>query len=204
VSAPATGTAPSSDALKAIVVQQSDVPSGYAGQAADTTSSDDDATEAQIVSCVGATGVNPADKVDEQHSDDFVKDPLTISSDATSYASQAAADAVVSVVQNPKAQSCFQTLLQQQVAASGGSVQSANITITPGAPSGAPSNVVALLTGSITVTAQGQQATINVWEAFIKGRQVLATVSGEALGAQVDTSVVQQVAGAVAQRAAAA
>jgi hypothetical protein len=202
VSAPATGTAPSEAALNAIVAQQGDVPTGYTGQAPDT-SSDDSTNEQQIVQCVGATNVNPADKIQEVHGNDFVQNPQTISSDATSYKSQAAVDALVSVITNSKAQDCFDKLLKQQVEASGGTVTSANITITPGS-NGGPSNVFALLQGSVDVTAQGQKATLNVIEAFIQGRQLVSTVSVEAINANADVNAFKQVGLAVATRAAAA
>jgi hypothetical protein len=201
-SAPATGSAPSQDKLKAIVVQQSDVPSGYSGSPSDS-SSDDDSSQQQIVQCVGGSGVNASDKIDEEHSDDFVKNPQTVSSDATSYSSQAAVDALVSVITNPKAQDCFNQLLKQQVEASGGSVTSANITITPGR-NGGPSNVVALLQGRVDVTASGEKLTLNVIEGFIEGKQLLATVSVEAINAAADVNLFKQVGLAVANRAAAA
>lgn len=201
-SAPATGTAPSETTLQAIVAQQADVPAGYTSQAPDT-SSDDDSSEQKIVQCVGATDVNPSDKIQEVHGNDFVKSPQTISSDATSYKSQAAVQALVNVITNSKAQDCFNQLLQQQVESSGGTVTSSNIQISPG-NNGGPSNVVALLQGTVKVSAQGQKATLNVIEAFIQGRQCLATVSLEAINAAADVSAFKQVGLAVANRAATA
>ena len=198
-----TGTAPSHDVLSGLVVQASDLPTGFTSQPHDTTT-DDDTNQQQIVACVGSTSVNPADKIEEVNSDDFVKDPLTISSDATSYTSQAAVDALVQVIQNPKAEDCFKTLLQQQVASSGGSVTAADIQVTPGT-NGGPSNVVAVLQGKVDITVSGQQASVRVAEVFIEGRQLLATVSGEAINAPVDLDVLEkQVATALCTRVAAA
>jgi hypothetical protein len=203
VSAPATGTAPSEDALNAVVVQQSDVPAGYTSAAPDASSDDDAANEAKVVQCVGSTDVNPTDRIEEVHSNDFAKDPQTVSSDATSYKSQAAVDALVAVIQNPKAQGCFDAFEREQVASLGGTVNSSNVTINAGS-SGGPSNVVALLQGTVNVTIQGQKATVNVVEGFIEGRQLLATVSVVALNTAVDVNLFKQVGAAVANRAAAA
>ena len=201
-SAPVGGTAPTHDALTGIVVQQGDVPAGYTSQAPDT-SSDDQANQAKIVNCVGSTAVNAADRIEEVHGNDFVKDPQTISSDVTSFKSQAAVDALVSVITDPKAQNCFDAVLREQVASSGGTVKSATVTITPGT-NGGPSNVAALLQGTVTIMVQGQQATVNVVEGFITGRQVLATISTEAIGADVDVDAFKAAGAALATRAAAA
>jgi hypothetical protein len=156
-----------------------------------------------VVQCVGGTGVNPADRIEEVHGSDFAKDPQTVSSDATSYKSQAAVDALVAVLQNPKAQGCFDAFEREQVATLGGSVTSSKVTISPG-NNGGPNNVVALLQGTIDVTIQGQKATVNVLEGFIQGRQLLATVSVVGLNADVDIDLFKAAGAAVANRAAAA
>ena len=197
-----SGTGPSHDALAAVVLQQADVPTGYTAQPP-SSSTDEEANQAKVVACVGSTSVDPAARIEEVHSNDYVKQPQTISSDATSYTSQDAVSALVSVIQNDKAESCFDTLLREQVAATGGTVDSSNITITSG-NNGGPSNVVAVLQGTVKLTSQGQQATVNIVEIFIQGRQVLATVSGQATNTTVDVPSLQHAATAVAGRAATA
>jgi hypothetical protein len=201
-SAPTGGTAPTHDALTGIVVQQGDVPAGYTSAAPDT-SSDDAANQAKVVQCVGSTAVDPTDRIEEVHGNDFAKDPQTVSSDATSYKSQAAVDALVAVLQNPKAQGCFDAFEREQVATQGGSVISSKVTITPG-NNGGPSNVVALLRGTVVVKLQGQKITVNVVEGFIQGRQLLATVSVVGVNTAVDVNLFKAVGAAVANRAAAA
>jgi hypothetical protein len=185
-----------------IVVQQGDV-SGYTPKAA----TPDDATALlQVVACVGSTSVNPVDQIEKVQSDDFVQGQVTITSDATSYKSRAAVDALTALIQNPKAESCLEQLLKQQVEANGATVDSVSVKVTanPG-DSGGPSNVVALLKGSITVTAQGQHATLNVAQAFITGRQLTATVGVQAVNTQPDLNALfGQVVVPVATRAAAA
>lgn len=197
-----SGSAPSHDALTAIVAQQSDLPAGYTSAPPDS-SSDDQANQAKVVSCVGSTSVNPADRIEEVHSNDFSQDPQTVSSDVTSFKSQAAVDALVSVLQDPKAGNCFDAIVREQVASSGGTVTAANVTLTPG-NNGGPSNVVALLQATVSITVQGQKATVNVVEGFIQGRQLLASVSVQSINADVDVNVFKQVGAAVANRAAAA
>lgn len=187
-SAPGTSGAPSHDTLAGIVLQPSDLP-GYTSK---PSTPDDDTTQQQVVACVGSTSVNPADKIEEVKSDDFSQGSTTVSSSATSYKTQAAVDALTAVIRDPKAQGCLEQSLKQQLAASGATVKSIDLTVTTQIP-GAPPSVIALLKGQVDVAAQGQEATIYLAQAFLAGKQLTGTVNLESINTPLDLNKITPV-----------
>ena len=78
-----------------------------------------------------------------------------------------------------------------------------SVRITPG-PGGGPDNVVATVNCKMTVTASGQQATVYLNSALIRGSHIEAEVDFENVGAPVPSALQARVIAAVAGRVAAA
>jgi hypothetical protein len=201
-SAPSTG-APTAAALAKIVVQQSDLPAGWTGKPAQGQGSPDADLQAQLLRCVGGK-IDESQRVAHVDGDDFTQGQLTISSDATSYKTQAEVDNRSAIISSPRAGTCLnqivRTLLQRQLPA-GTTLNGVAIALTSGS-NGGPPNVVATEKGQITVSAQGQSATVYLDAAFIRGRQLTATVEFEGIGQRVDANLQASVIAAVAARAA--
>ncbi|WP_375497246.1 hypothetical protein [uncultured Jatrophihabitans sp.] len=194
--------APSRTQLQAINVQAADLPAGYQGKAA-TPDSDDDDVNAQLESCTGVQGAPESHKVATADSDDFTKGQLTVSSTFSSFQSQSDVDADVALIKSPKVNECLNTVFKATLAkslGSSGTVDSATIKLTPGS-GGGPSNVAALASGAVNITAGGQKTVIYLGVAFITGPQVGGTLSYVGIGEQLDTATQVSALAAVAKRA---
>jgi hypothetical protein len=187
--------------LKKIVLQATDLPSGWKGTPYQPDSSDS-ANNAALVQCVGARNTD-SDKVAEAHSDDFALGDASISSSASSYRSQSDLDSDIAMLHSPKLSPCFEQMMKTQLAASlpaGSTIDSASIKITPGS-AGGPANVVATGTGTIKVRVNGQQVPVYLTVAFITGPLIEAEVDTENVGAPMPASVVNPLVATVATRA---
>jgi len=187
--------------LTQIVVQSSELPGWTATPYQDNPSGDQG--QAELLRCAGARNTD-SDKVADVNSSDFSLDQATISSDATSYHSQASVDSDTALLRSPKFASCYQSQAKQQIGASlpaGTTIRSAKVTITPGAGSG-PSNVAGTATAVITVAAAGKSLTVYVDVAFITGPLIEAEVDAENVGSPVPAALRAKLVQAVAARAA--
>ena len=188
--------------LQTIVLQASDLPTGWTGTPYQPSSSDA-ADQAALVACVGGRNTE-ADKVAEANSDDYNLDNATISSSASSFKSQSDLAADIAILHSPKLDSCYEQLLKKELSTSlpaGTTIESATVTITPGA-GGGPSNVVATGSGTIQVKSNAQTIPVYVDVAFITGPLIEAEVDAENVGTPVPPAVVSAMVGKVAARAA--
>ena len=188
--------------LQTIVLQPADLPAGWKGTPYKADPSDA-ANQAALLACVGGKDTT-ADKVAEANSDDYNLDNATISSSANSYKSKSDIDADIATLQNPKLGSCYEQLLNKQLATSlpaGATIKSTSITITPGS-GGGPANVVATGSGTIQVSANAQVVPVYVNVAFITGPLIEAEVDAENVGTPVPPAVVSALVAKVAARAA--
>ncbi len=202
-SASPTAAPPSTATLLGITLQTGDLPTTWQAtpyQADPTDKSD----QAALVTCAGGKDTSP-DQIGEQHSPDYGLDDASISSEADSFKSQSDVDADVALINNPKTSACYNQLAKSEIEPSlpsGSTVNSAAITITPGA-NGGPSNVVGTGTGQVNVTVQGQTATVYLNVAFITGPLIEAEVDFENIGSPVPADLQAAAIKAVATRAAA-
>lgn len=206
VSAPASAPAPSPASpaqLELVVLHTTDLPAGWTGTpyVADQSSA---ANAAEMAACVGLPN-SENDKAAEANSDSFALGDATISSSANSYRSQSDIDTDVAMLNSPKAAQCYEQLIKKTLATSlpaGATVDSASFTITPGA-AGGPANVVATLTGTATISINGQKIEFYPTIAFITGKQLEAEVDAMNVGSPVPAATMSTIVAAVATRAAA-
>jgi len=194
-------TPPPHAALAAIPVQASDLPSGWKATPADT--SNEAAANAAMHNCVGGTDTSP-DKVETVNASDYSLNNATISSNVSSFKSEADIAADKQLLQSPKIDSCYKQLLNKLLAKalpSGTTVDNITFHLTPGS-GGGPTNLEATGDGVIAIMAQGQSASVYVSVAFISGPLVEAQVTFIDLGQRVDETLQRQIITAVAQRAA--
>lgn len=195
-----SGSPPSEAALKAMVLQQSDLPSGWTGTAYEPDPTDAK-NKAQFAQCTGHRNTEP-DKVTEVHSDDYNSGPSQLSSQATSYSSADAIAEDTAAMQSPKATSCYEQLAKTEIPASlpaGMKVERLTVKISKPAP-GDPSNLIAWGDATVVVSQDGQQTTVYTAAAFIVGQLVEAEVDFTNVGSPIPASVRQQLATLVADR----
>jgi hypothetical protein len=201
----ADATPPSHSTLQSIVLQSNDLPAGWTGQAAPAESSDS-AVEAQVMNCVGGTQPNAANKIEEVDSDEFDQGNNSISSSASSYKNHTELQHRLALFLNPKADACFSTALNTELKKSlpsGAQLGEVSFHITKG-PAGHASNVVAVGSGKVTVTLEGQTVPIYLDETLIEGALLGASIQFTGLGARIDLGVQSAAIAAVAKRVAAA
>lgn len=201
-----SGGIPSHATLAGIVLRAGDLPSGWTAQPSSSNSSGDDQVQQDVAACIGVTNINSANRVEEVDSDEFQQSDDSFDSDATSFKVQSEIENRLAVLRSPKADACFTKALQTELSKSmptGAKIGDASFHI-DGQPTGYPSNVAAVATGTITVTVQQQTLTVHLYEAFIVGRLLGANVQYTGVTGPVDQSVWLAAVSAVARRAAAA
>ncbi|WAX58652.1 hypothetical protein M6B22_07755 [Jatrophihabitans cynanchi] len=201
--APTTGgpsTPPSEAALRAMVLQQTDLPSGWTATAYQPDPTDAK-NKAQFAQCTSHRNTE-SDKVSEVHSDDYNSGPSQLSSQATSYSSADAIAEDTAAMQSPKATSCYEQLAKTEIPASlptGMKVDRLTVKISKPA-AGDPSNVIAWGDATVVVSQDGKQTTVYTAAAFIVGPLVEAEVDFTNVGSPIPASVRQQLATIVAAR----
>jgi hypothetical protein len=189
--------------LTAIALQPADLPAGWVGTAY-VPDPNSVAVDAAMVSCVGGRNTY-TDETGDSNSPDYSLGNATISSDATSFRSQADVTNDTAIIKSPKMSACYQKAAAVQVAGSlppGATLDSTSIAIVPGA-GGGPSNVIATAVGKVSVTISGKVSVVYVSAAFIVGPLTEAEVDFTSLGAPVATSITRSLIAKVAARAAA-
>jgi hypothetical protein len=185
--------------LTAIALQPSDLPAGWTGTAPDPDP-DSAAESAAIAQCTGGHD-NYADETGDSSSDDYSLDNATISSEATSFRSQADVADDIAIITSPKINDCYVKLLETEGGLPpGATIDSASFLVTPGS-AGGPANVIATGAGHIEVTVSGQVVDVYVNVAFITGHSLEAEVDFENLGAAVPATVRAPLIAKVAARA---
>jgi hypothetical protein len=184
--------------LSGIVVQQSDLPSGWAAKpfVPNPASS---AQQATVLTCAGSPDTS-ADKTGEAHSADFTSGNSQVSAHAAGYAQASDVDAQVALIQSPAISACYGDLLRSQIAGSGAEVDSVSVMVTPGNGPG-PTNIIGTASGTAQVTSKGQPLTFYLSAAFITGPLTVAEVDAESVGAPIDPDVLASIYIAVATRA---
>ena len=149
------------------------------------------------------SGIKSSDQLRKVQSQDFSQGDLSYSSDASTYKNQSAIDSRVKILKSPKYNTCintlFKTMLTKQLGSSA-NVTSSSVKTTSGS-NGGPKNVVAVASGAVSVTSQGQQGTINIYEAYITGPLITATVQVIDLNKPIDAKTRDAAVAAVAKRA---
>lgn len=189
--------------LTAIALQPADLPAGWVG-APYVPDPNSDAENAALVSCVGGRDTS-SDVTGDSNSPDYSLGDATISSDATSFGSQADVANDTAMIKSPKMSGCYQKMAAAQVAASlptGATLNSVSIVVVPGA-GGGPSNVIATVAGKVSITVSGKVGIIYVNAAFIVGPLTEAEVYVTNLGAPLPTTITRPLIAKVAARAAA-
>ncbi|MBE7187735.1 hypothetical protein [Jatrophihabitans endophyticus] len=200
-SAPAGG--PSTATLKSIVVQQSDLPSGWTGTPAPAESTHDKDVDAQLAACVGSSDAGEQDQIQQVMSDDFHSGQSTVSSDASSYRSESDVRSQVAQLKNPKAQGCLSSLFRKEIAASlpaGSTIK--NIAIRLSTADTGIANLIGTANGRITVAAQGRQVTVYIGAGFFIGNRITGQVTFTSIGTPISSAFANPVVKAVAARAA--
>lgn len=204
VSSPAGAAGPPmTPRLTAIALQPADLPAGWVGTAY-VPDPNSVAENAALVSCVGGRNTY-TDETGDSNSPDYSLGNATISSDATSFRSQADVTNDVAIIKSPKMSACYQKLAAAQVTASlptGATFDSASIAIIPGA-GGGPSNVIGTAAGKVTVTIAGKVSVVYVNAAFLVGPLTEAELDFTSLGAPIPASITGPLIAKVAARAAA-
>ncbi len=194
---------PMTPRLTAIALQPADLPAGWVGTAY-VPDPNSVAENAALVSCVGGRNTY-TDETGDSNSPDYSLGNATISSDATSFRSQADVTNDVAIIKSPRCLACYQKEAAAQVTASlptGATLDSASIAIVSGA-GGGPSNVIGTGVGKVTVTIAGKVSVVYVNAAFIVGPLTEAEVDFTSLGAPVPASITGPLIAKVAARAAA-
>ena len=188
-------------ALKAIVLQQSDLPTGWTG-AAYQPDPTDAKNKAQFAQCTGHRNTE-SDKVSEVHSDDYIPGRTAL----------LAGDQLLLGRRGGRGQGRDAELEGDQLLRavgeardpgrlpSGMKVERLSVQISK--PSvGDPSNVIAWGDATVVVSQDGQQTTVYTAAAFIVGPLVEAEIDFTNVGSPIPASVRQQLATIVAERAA--
>jgi hypothetical protein len=189
--------------LSDIVLQPTDLPTGWDATPSSSDPQQEAADQAALVQCVGGRNTFP-DRTGEVDSPDFSLDGASISSNAASYKSQADLDADIALIKSPKASACFEKLVNAQLSDGldpGESVGPLSLTITPGS-AGGPSNVAGTGTGTVTIVDSGQQIPVYLEVAFITGPLIEAEVTIATPSQPMPAAMLASLIGTVATRAA--
>ena len=193
--------APSKATLQKVVVQQSDLPSGWKGSPPSIEASQVGNVVSAVYTCIGGTTINNKNEIEQVNGDDFTQGQNTISSSATSFKTQQEIDNRVKLLLDPKADACFTSTLKSTLGkvVPGAKVASAQVHVVKGYP-GAPSNVAASATAQLALSIAGQTEPIYLSAAFIKGTLLGATVEFLGVGSPIDASVQTKAVTDVANR----
>jgi hypothetical protein len=200
----AAGVPATADQLSAVVLRAGDLPPEWTSTSSSNGGGSDQSSDGDAaLACLGGVDTS-ADSVDEFDSPDFTLDDADISSDATSYASQASVDADTATLSSPKASGCFEQLLKTEVAATlpaGATISAATFVITPG-PNGGPANVVAVGRGEFTIDSSGVAVNVYLAMGFITGPLLEAEVDFENPTQPIPAAMFASLLSTVAARAA--
>jgi hypothetical protein len=193
---------PATARLTAIALQPTDLSADWVSTAyvPDPNSA---AENAALARCVGGRDTY-ADQTGDAHSPDYSLGNATISSDASSFQSQADIAADVAIIKSPKISGCYEQLAHAQLLASlpaGSTINTQSILITPGA-AGGPSNVVATGVGKFNVTVGGALNDLFINVAFITGPLTEAEIDFANVGSPVPASIQAALIAKIAARAA--
>jgi hypothetical protein len=188
--------------LTAVVLKPGDLPATWKATAHDASSdTTDDKDQSAFASCVGGKNTVP-DKVHTVHSQDYNQGQNSIYSNADTYKSSADVDSDVKIFQSSKAEACYTKVIKADALSElpkGSTIDKLDVTITPGS-NGGPSNVVATVTASVSVTAQGQTVALDTTSVAIRGKTTEASIDFDGVGGAVPASVQKAAVAKVADR----
>lgn len=199
-SSSSASTSVGSPKLTSLTVQASDLPSTWKPTPYEPDPNDAKA-QAALLACAGAQNTAP-DATGAAHSPDYNLSNASISSDASSYRSQADVDADKALLANPKIDTCYEKLLRSELGKSfpsGTTINGVDVKITPGS-GGGPADVVGNGVATVKVAANGKSVTVYVNVAFIAGKLTEVEVDFENVGAPVPAATRAAVIKAVAGR----
>jgi hypothetical protein len=194
---------PTTARLTAITLQPTDLPAGWVASAF-VPDPNEAAESAALARCTGGHDTRP-DETGEANSPDYSLDNASVSSEASSYKSQADIDDDVAIIHSANINSCFEQVARSQLAASvpaGSTIATVSIAIKPGS-GGGPSNVVATGTAEFHVTVNGALNDLFLNIAFITGPLTEASVDFANVGAPVPANTQAAMIAKIAARAAA-
>ncbi|MGH9126927.1 MAG: hypothetical protein ACRDZ8_19690 [Acidimicrobiales bacterium] len=194
-----TSAATSTAALSGVVVQTSDLPTGWMAEGPSIPEGAFVDVASQLAHCLAVRDVTP-DVTASTQSGPFTQGEEIVVSTAASFSNDTDVAAETAMLTNPKFTKCFD---QAASGASygGATIQSATATVEPGRGSG-PANVAGSLHVSYTGTyfSQGVQSTADV--VLITGPRLLVTIEFFGITSSVPTAVEASVIAKVAARAA--
>jgi hypothetical protein len=198
-----SATPPHAARLKGAMLTSEDLPSGW--KSTPHNAKDDKgnkASQAKLMKCVGAKNTD-ADRVATVNSPDFSKGSMHVTSSANSYSAESDVASDIAVLRSKKIDACYRTLLQSQIATTlppNLKLVGSRIVIKP--KPGGPSNEVAELRATMTVSTGGKHVPIYVRIAFIRGRMTEAEVQAENVLKPVPDALMTKLASAVSGRVA--
>jgi hypothetical protein len=188
--------------LTAIGLQRADLPASWKVSAPDPDP-EAAANSAELAQCTGGVDNYP-DETGDSSSDDYSLGNATISSDVSSFRSQADVADDVAIIKSPSVNACYVKFAENETTIPEGvSLDSASFLIVPGS-AGGPSNVVATGAGTLEVSGSGPDVGLYVNTVLITGPSIEAEIDFSDVGAPVPAKVRAAVTAKVAARVAAA
>jgi hypothetical protein len=184
------------------VVQPGDLPAGWTAKAA-SPSSNQAAEDSAFDQCMGAPSTT-GDIVAVAYSPNYVKGTSTIDSSATSYKSPSDVQADTHAMLDAKAGPCLQQVGKANLTAGlpkGATVKTDTVKVTPGT-NGGPTNVVATVNSTVTLSASGHTLTLNVQSVYLIAPRIEAHIDFFTEGTAIPTLVKQAVINKVSVRVA--
>lgn len=189
--------------LDQMIVQPGDLPANWVGRRP-TPDPAQAANSAAFAKCLGIPNTNP-NTVATARSPVFSLGSAQITSLAASYRSTSDVETDAAGLASTKATACLSQLVQSQVTATlprGATVRN-TLKVLPGAGSG-PTNVVATVSGTVTITQKGgQQGTLVESIVFMTGPRIEAQLVfvglGQGVPAALRTALVEKMANRIAQ-----
>lgn len=194
---------PAAARLAATMLRRSDLPGAGWTATPNPPDPNDDSEQAALVACVGRRNTAP-DKTGDLESPQYSSGTVEISSNATSYRSQADIATDVAILRDPKFIRCEHRTARADLARTapaGATIDGVNISFTSH-PRGLPHNVVGLLSGRIRVSGAGGSVTAYLTAADIVGPLVEAQVEFIGVAHPVPASISRPLVNKIAARVA--
>jgi len=188
------------DQLASIVLQATDLPTGWSGTPYKPDPANA-ATNAAFAACLGVRNTS-LEQVADVHSQNFLMGNATLSSEAASYPSNDDLAADRAALTNTKYASCFEASLRTALGKAlpaGETISSIDAKVTPGAWGG-PSNVAGTVVVIVTVIKSGLTLTFYSTTVAIMGPLIETNLSFSKLGLPVPTDLQATLIGDVAAR----
>ncbi|MCW2498167.1 MAG: hypothetical protein JWQ77_4091 [Jatrophihabitans sp.] len=189
---PSSGPVPTRSELLADLLQPGDLPSSWRATKHDASDdSSDAADQAADAACLNARNTY-SDQLVDVHSPDYDETSgSSITSEATSFRSSADVDSDAKMFADPKASACYMSVARKDAASglpAGYKLDGVDIKVKPGT-NGGPANEVALITGTVTLTAQGVNVVTYDSTVALRGNMTEFSIDFVGVGAPVSAAV---------------